>query len=277
MMEPFQLKDESFYRIPDWEGKFPDLIAGFSTKHGGISKGAFQGLNLGLHVKDNLSHVCQNRRMLSANLDVPLEKWVWAEQTHHNRIFHAGLDDRGRGSLSYEDSIADTDGLFTDEKGVMLSLCYADCVPLYFLAAKAKRIGIAHAGWKGTVKGIGAEMVRLWKEDGIDLDDIHVIIGPSICGECYLVDHKVISAAAHWIEENEEKPYRPHEEKGGQFYLDLKSLNALILKRSGISPKQIRQTQFCTSCHKQFFSHRRDKGHTGRMISFIGWKENVPS
>jgi polyphenol oxidase len=72
----------------------------------------------------------------------------------------------------------------------------------------------------------------------------------------------------------DEKPYNLISE--GQYQLDLKQLNALILQKSGIPNSQIDVTSYCTSCdHELFFSHRRDNGKTGRLMSFIGWKEDL--
>lgn len=270
-MEPFFLKNEQYYLIKDWVTD--SLIVGFTSKNGGVSKGDFSSLNVGLHVKDDPEAVCENRRIVGELLEFPLSSWVAAEQTHEQNIVKVGFNNRGRGATDYEDSFKSTDGLFTTESGVLLTLCYADCVPLYFYAPKVHAIGIAHAGWKGTVKGIGREMVRKYAEEQIAPKDILVVVGPSICENCYIVDDRVIGLVQNILEDVEEKPYNLI--SGNQYHLNLKELNRLILIKSGIPEANIQVSKHCTSCDEtEFFSHRRDKGSTGRMMSFIGWKED---
>lgn len=270
-MEPFFLEKEPFYLIEDWMER--NLIAGFTTKNGGQSTGDFTSLNVGFHVHDLYQTVCQNRTLLSEQLGFPLENWVGAEQTHDNRIMKISDVDRGRGATSYEDSFKETDGFFTKEPGILLTMCYADCVPLYFYAPEAHAIGIAHAGWKGTVKGIAREMVLVFGEEQIEPEDIKVVIGPSICENCYIVDDRVIGFVENILEDVEEKPYNLI--SGNIYQLDLKRLNHQILVNSGIKEENINISNLCTSCNEeQFFSHRRDNGKTGRMMSFIGWKED---
>lgn len=112
---------------------------------------------------------------------MPLSDWVFADQTHEDRILKVTKEQRGRGSLHYHEALPGTDGLYTSETNMMLALCFADCVPLYFLAPQNGLIGTAHAGWKGTVKQIGAKMVDVWvSQEDAKADHIQVVIGPSI-------------------------------------------------------------------------------------------------
>lgn len=270
-MEPFFLKNEQYYLIKDWNNS--SLVAGFTTKNGGVSEGDFMTLNLGFHVKDDKNKVCANREDLANSLDFPVEHWIGAEQTHEVNIVTVSQADRGRGASSYENSFQQTDGFFTREAGILLTLCYADCVPLYFYAPNDHAIGVAHAGWKGTVKGIGGKMVEVFKRENIDPKDVFVVIGPSICENCYIVDDRVIDLVQNILEDVEEKPYNLISDN--QYQLNLKDLNRQLIKKSGVPEENIRVTSLCTSCDKeQFFSHRRDQGSTGRMMSFIGWKED---
>ncbi|WNS77095.1 peptidoglycan editing factor PgeF [Bacillus sp. DTU_2020_1000418_1_SI_GHA_SEK_038] len=272
-MEPFIFKKSEYFVINEWEEKFPRLLAGFTSKKGGVSKGAYSSMNLGLHVNDSLQSVRQNREHMGEILGFPLHTWVSAEQTHDIHIEKVVKEDRGRGSLQYEDSFNATDGFFTTDTGLLLTLCYADCVPLYFFHEKSKAIGVAHAGWKGTVNGIAREMVAMYKQEGMDIEGLHAVIGPSICGNCYIVDNRVISLINKNLADYHPKPYTQIEDN--QYFLDLKQLNKDILIKSGVLEKNISVTNLCTSCeNNDFFSHRRDKGKTGRMMSFIGWKED---
>jgi YfiH family protein len=270
-MEPFKLKNKSFYIIDSWEKQFPGLTAGMTTKMGGQSKGDFEELNVGFHVGDCLKDVCVNREKLAILLDFPLNSWVGAEQTHGHTIQKVSKKDCGKGADNYDSSFKATDGFFTNQNGILLTLCFADCVPLYFIAPERKMIGVAHAGWKGTVNEIARKMVNAWEVEGIAPEEIYVTIGPSICGKCYIVDDKVINFVENILEDGEEKPYNLIKE--GQYALDLREVNRKILNSAGIPEKNIAVTELCSSCDEEFFSHRRDHGRTGRMVSFIGWKE----
>src|SRR6478735_1192827 len=81
-MEPFVLKNQSFFTIENWIKQFTGLAAGMTTKHGGASRGDYETLNLGFHVGDELSAVCSNRSKVSDLVEFPLNTWVGAEQTH---------------------------------------------------------------------------------------------------------------------------------------------------------------------------------------------------
>lgn len=272
-MEPFILQKEQFFTIESWIKNNPRLIAGFTTKNGGYSSGTYESQNLGFHVGDKIETVCSNRGNLSDALHFPLNRWVGAQQPHGTKIRKITKADCGKGSDSYAHSFKDTDGFYTNESGILLTLCFADCVPVYFLAPKERMIGVVHAGWRGTVQGISGHMVSAWKDEGIDVEKISVVIGPSICKKCYIVDNHVINFVQDTLEDVEKKPYT--QIKSDLYSLDLRAVNKQILIQAGIAEEQILTTTFCSSCHHElFFSHRRDKGSTGRCLSFIGWRED---
>ncbi|XNQ36028.1 polyphenol oxidase family protein [Bacillus sp. 1P10SD] len=135
-------------------------------------------------------------------------------------------------------------------------------------------IGTAHAGWKGTVGKIAKEMITAWEKEGIKPEQIFVAIGPSICEKCYIVDERIIKLVENTLDGSRSLPYNLVSE--GQFSLDLREVNRQILLASGVPDRNILLTRYCTSCNQEeFFSHRRDQGKTGRMLSFIGWKETA--
>ncbi|WP_423801643.1 peptidoglycan editing factor PgeF [Neobacillus sp. SAB-20_R2A] len=272
-MEPFIIKNESLLTIDGWMNSTPGLVAGITTKLGGQSKGSFEALNLGFHVGDILNDVCTNRMKVSELLDFPLDSWVSAEQTHDIFLQKITKADRGRGSISYEQSFKSTDGFYTSEEGILLTLCFADCVPLFFIAPEYRMIGAAHAGWKGTVGQIAREMIKKWEEEGIKAEKVFVAIGPSICEKCYIVDERVVNLVENILEDVDRKPYNLISE--GQYSLNLRELNKQILVKAGVPKENIIVTDYCSSCNNHlFFSHRKSHGKAGRMLSFIGWKEN---
>jgi len=269
--EPFNRETESYYSINSWTKDNPGLVAGITTRWGGVSTEPFQSLNMGLHVGDDESSVVRNRQLLASSLMMPVESWAAAEQTHGNNIHKVGEVDKGKGSEYYHTSIKDTDGFITRDENILLTMCYADCVPLYFLDKVSGTIGLAHAGWKGTVSQIGPKMVDAYMEKGTSMSSLEVVIGPSICKNCYVVDDYVIDKVKKTLEDENNLPYNLKEE--GQYYLDLKKLNEQLLVQTGLNAEQIHTSSYCSSCHNEFFSYRRDGGNTGRIMSFIGWKE----
>lgn len=270
--EPFKLRDTTHMSLAKWEDQIKGITAGFSTKVGGVSKDHFSSLNLGLHVQDQTSLVLENRDILAKSINSPLNKWVFAEQIHSTYIKKVSTFDCGKGLSSYKDGVANCDGLYTSDKEIVLSLCFADCVPLYFFAPEKPLVGIAHAGWRGTVSDIGGDMVRKWQAiEGIHPKDVKVAIGPSIGSCCYVVDENVITQIDITRINNYSIPFCSVSK--GQYKLDLKSLNKYYLMEAGIKEENISISQLCTSCEGElFFSHRRDDGMTGRMLGFIAVK-----
>lgn len=275
MQEPFQEKHDMFLTIENWQRQFPGLLAGFSTRREGHSLAPFKSNNLGLHVGDDENAVHANREKLAQALGVPLANWVFAQQIHGNHIQRITRCERGSGVRDYASGISATDGLFTKEKGIVLALAFADCVPLYFYSPRFQLVGVAHAGWRGTVRNIAGKMIASWRKEGIPPEEVFVVIGPAICRSCYRVDARVIRevkklpvAADLFYQEVDEKRYT----------IDLKNLNRALLQYAGIPAGNIQVSGLCTSCREHlFFSHRRDSGkmgNTGRMLAFIGIKED---
>ncbi|WP_246940149.1 peptidoglycan editing factor PgeF [Bacillus pinisoli] len=273
-MEPLHLVQDEYLCIVPWKNMFPTITAGFTTKNRGYSQEPFSTLNLGLHVNDSKDHVIQNRGRLAGLLHFPLEDWVCSEQVHDHHIKKVTKADRGKGVMKYEEGIPCTDGVYTSEANILLTSVYADCVPLYFIEPSRGLIGLAHAGWKGTVREIASRMVRCWvEEEGVQAENIHVCIGPSILNCCYVVDDYVINEVKKVLDDQDVLPFI--EISPGQYSLNLAKLNQQILLKAGVQEENIIMSSRCTSCEDQlFFSHRRDRGKTGRMMSFIGYKED---
>ncbi|HET7616254.1 MAG TPA: polyphenol oxidase family protein, partial [Bacillales bacterium] len=205
--EPFAEAAPSFMKIACWP---KEVTAGFSTRNGGTSVPPFQSLNLGYHVEDEPDKVLLNRKHLAERLSFPMQQWICAEQIHGSAIRKVDEGEAGNGSLDMNSAIPGTDGLYTNAKGILLALAYADCVPLYFFAPRSGFVGIAHAGWRGTVQNIGGFMVERWvRNQSIPIEDIHVAIGPSIGPCCYEVDYRVIEAVGEALEPDVDQVCRP--------------------------------------------------------------------
>ena len=267
MNEPFKEQDGSYLQIEGWQQLHPRLVAGFTTRHGGVSKEPYHTFNFGLHVPDDQNDVLTNRKRLAAKLNFPFENFVSGEQVHDTFVKEVTDKDKGKGAITYESSIKGTDGIITNQKGQLCTAFFADCVPLYFFDPVTEYIGIAHAGWKGTVGRIAENMVEAFKEKGTRLENLHVAIGPCISKDYYEVDDHVIMSIDPI---NRKKTVTAL--SNNHFLLDLKQLNVEILLQSGVIRHNIEVTKYCTFRDEDlFFSYRRDFGKTGRMLGFLGF------
>lgn len=266
-LEPFKQNDKSFLTLTNWKEIEPSLQVGFTTRQGGVSKSPFKSFNLGLHVPDDKQDVIYNRKELAEKICISVENWVSGQQIHDTNIKIINDADKGKGAFSYEESISGIDGLITNQKGILCTAFYADCVPLFFFDPESGYIGIAHAGWKGTVNGIGKEMIKRLTEVGIDLHSLRVAVGPCIAKDAYEVDDHVVKNLT-----TAQKRNTTEKQDDKHYLLDLKKLNVEILLQSGVLRHNIEVTNYCTFRDEEmFFSHRRDHGKTGRMLGFIGF------
>ncbi|QWU14928.1 conserved hypothetical protein [Paenibacillus sophorae] len=283
-MEPFVQNSGSpaLFSLKPWTDRFSEITAGFTGRTGGAGSSPYESLNCALHVGDIPEDVIKNRKTIAEILGFTLEDWTCGEQVHGAEIAVVTADDKGRGSLDRTSAFADTDGLLTDVPGVLLTSFYADCVPLFFFDPVSGAVGLAHAGWKGTVAEIALAMVlRMETVYGSRKENIRAAIGPSIGGCCYEVDDFVMNRVRgledSLVQEQEsaEGLYRPSTAHYGKMMLNLKELNRRIMIKAGILPTHIECTTWCTSCnHDLFFSYRKENGVTGRMASWIGIKES---
>lgn len=247
------------------------LIHGFSTRFGGVSEGELSSLNLGFNRGDKEENVFENYRRISNALEVPYESLVLSKQVHEINIEKVGKEERGNG-LSKPNKWESMDGFYTNEKGVTLVTHYADCVPLFFYAPNYGMIGMAHAGWRGTVMEIGSKMVKIWEEEeNIPADQIQVAIGPSIGACCFEVDADVKDAFAERFGEKADFiSVVPGKEK---YRIDLWACNVQSLLAAGIQEENIFISGLCTCCcHELFFSHRYTQGHRGTLGAVMSLK-----
>jgi len=273
-MEPFVESDAggtAALRLRPWDGRFPRLTAGFTSRRGGVSESEFASLNCGLHVGDDPDRVEENRKMAARAAGMPFEAWTSAEQVHGNGVAVVTAADRGRGRDRLHPAVPAADALITREKGILLAGLFADCVPLYFYDPVHEAVGLAHAGWRGTAARIAEAVVKEMAERfGTRSEDLYAAIGPSIGPCCYEVGEETAKAFADAAEEGVTLFARP----GGKYLLDLKRINRHIMMEAGILPIRIEVSQWCTGCRTDlFFSHRKERGRTGRMAAWIGLGE----
>jgi YfiH family protein len=259
--------DLSFYVFPHLAAS--NLVThGFTTRLGGVSTGFYHSLNTALHVGDDDRNVIANRALACRALDINPTLLVAGRQVHSDRIRVVEECDLGKGALSDEDSLPDTDALVTGLRGVPLSSYYADCVPIFVLDPVRRVTALAHAGWKGTVLKISLKVVaRMTEVFGTDPGDCLAGVGPSIGPCCYEVDEPVMCLfrEAYPGALNFANATSP-----GKWQLDLWEANRHTLFEAGLKPANVLTARICTSCHNDlFFSYRAHKGRTGRMASLI--------
>ncbi len=236
-----------------------------STRTGGLSKHPYHSLNLGLHVQDDPGFVLKNRERLAATIGIPLSSFTFAGQIHSGNVTVVTEVVRGRGSVDHKEAIRATDAMVTDLPGICLVILIADCVPMLFFDPVRNAIGVAHAGWKGTLERIASKTVRAMEDAfGSSPQAIIVGMGPSIGPCCYEVGPEVIGQIKSRLPAG--KNYIVNESPEGKGFLDLWKANVSQLLEAGIVRENIEVAMQCT-CHNSdlFFSFRYQQGETGRF------------
>lgn len=243
-----------------------------STRIGGFSSPPYDSLNLGFHIKDNPETVLKNREQLALTLGIPLSNFTVSKQIHDCNVEVITEDLRGDGA--FQATMHEADAMVTDIPDICLMVLQADCVPILFFDSKKKVIGIAHAGWRGTVRFVAQNTVRVLREKyRSSAHDILVGIGPSIGPCCYEVGLEAFEQIKKTFHNGKDCIY--HETSDNKAYFDLWEANKVQLVQMGIPEKNIEISRICTCCnHCLFFSYRHQKGETGRFGAGIMLKKN---
>ncbi|XP_054952656.2 purine nucleoside phosphorylase LACC1 isoform X1 [Pan paniscus] len=244
----------------------PDIfIHGFTTRTGGISYiPTLSSFNLFSSSKrrDPKVVVQENLRRLANAAGFNVEKFYRIKTHHSNDIWIMGRKEPD----SY-------DGITTNQRGVTIAALGADCIPIVFADPVKKACGVAHAGWKGTLLGVAMATVNaMIAEYGCSLEDIVVVLGPSV-GPCCFTLPRESAEAFHNLH-----PACVQLFDSPNPYIDIRKATRILLEQGGILPQNIQdQNQdlnLCTSCHPdKFFSHVRDGLNFGTQIGFISIKE----
>ncbi|MBW1859979.1 MAG: peptidoglycan editing factor PgeF [Deltaproteobacteria bacterium] len=236
-----------------------------STRVGGHSSSPYDSLNLSFNVGDTPENVRKNRERLVEAIGIPLNCVTTAKQIHdaHVKVVSKGL--RGRGSVDYDGAINGTDAMVTNVPNTCLVILLADCVPLLFYDPLKEVIGVAHAGWKGTLGFIAQATIKtLLEHFGSSTQDIFVGIGPSVGPCCYQVGQEVVSQIEQVFGTKQHLVI--NRSADGKGYLDLWEANLKQLLDAGIPEENIETARTCTCHHPNvFFSYRHEKGKTGRF------------
>jgi YfiH family protein len=241
---------------------FPWLQHGFSTRLGGVSEGVYATLNLGFRVGDLPERVAVNRKRLAEVLGYDPERAVAGQQVHGDEVALVTAREAGAGALELETALPATDGLVTSTPGLALVAFFADCVPVVLADTRRRAVGIAHAGWRGTLKLIaGKALARMSMAFNTNPAECVAVLGPAIGPCCYTVGGQVAEAFLPWGD-------RVVRRDGGVWRVDLWEANRRVLVAAGVPRGSIGVVKVCTACHPELmFSHRRDGGKTGRMAA----------
>lgn len=268
------------------------LVHGFSTRAGGSSR-CYGGrtLNLGLTKEDATATVEKNRRRFLLALGAAEGRASWPlvtlKQIHSDRI-HV-VNSRTPARLV-------GDGVITNLSRVAIAVQTADCFPVLLVDQRNRTIGAFHAGWRGTVQRIAEKGLGIMRHEyGTRPQDVLAAIGPGIQKCCYEIGEEVHAQFESQFADTQElfhEKYAPdpirqkypllflnvrppgHGDSPNKMYLDIAEANRRQLLAGGVPEKQITVMQHCTSCNtRRFFSHRAEKGVTGRMMAVIGLKE----
>ena len=230
------------------------VTAGVSLRHGGVSQSPFASLNLAEHVGDDPNAVAANREILFQKTG--LTDLRYCRQVHGTDVINSA--DLLPPILTQP---PEADGLVTAQREVALGIFTADCVPIFMLDVATPAIGIAHAGWRGTLARIAVNtLARMKTLFGTVATNCQIHLGPSIQQCCYTVSAALLTQFADHF--------------GGTVRsgtnLSLQSANVTQLVEIGVSSTAISVSPFCTACRTDlFYSHRAEGGQTGRMLSFI--------
>ena len=236
----------------------------FTTRYGGVSEGYLSSLNLGIHRGDKPENVRRNYEILGEALGFSIENLVFTRQTHTNIVRVVGAENAGEGL--FREVEPECDALVTNTPGMVLAAFTADCTPILLHDPVTGAVGAVHAGWRGTVADIAGNAVRAMAEHfGSRPADIRAAIGPNI-GVCCFETHADVPDAVRAVLGGEAEEYIVP--AGEKFRVDLKGVNAALLRRAGV--REIEISTACTACDPdRFWSHRRVGNDRGSLAAII--------
>lgn len=243
-----------YYQFETWE-RLP-LQHGVFTRLGGVSRAPWASLNVGSTVGDDAEAVAENYRRMFDALDLNGKQVCTVWQVHGTETV------RVNGPHPERAWLAKADGMVTNKTDVALTMRFADCTPILLYDPVHHALGMAHAGWRGTVAGAAASTLKVMQETfGTDPADVLAAIGPSIGPAAYQVGEEVVQAVEDHFGTTDGFISRAED---GSAYFDLWEANRYALAKAGV--KSIEIAGICTASNTiEFFSHRAEKGRTGRF------------
>lgn len=242
------------------------IIAGFTNREGGFSKGNYAEFNLGPHTGENADTVLKNRKLLADSLNIRENKLVFMNQIHSDII--KIIDNKNFISAGINNNAGDCDAIISLIPGFLLCVMTADCMPVILFDEKTKIYAAIHAGWKGAVSNIIFKVINkiVSIDSCVSPENIKIFIGPYICGKCYEVSSDFISN----IEPEKKNTLIQRDNK---FYFDMKKYIEYDFQKSGVLKKNINDCNICSLEHSgKYYSYRKNN-ITGRQVTFISIKK----
>ncbi|HEX2972938.1 MAG TPA: peptidoglycan editing factor PgeF [Tepidisphaeraceae bacterium] len=232
----------------------------FSTRIGGVSPAPFDSLNLGnplgCPTQDDQANIRQNYQRLAEAAGFAGRRIQCVRQVHGSSVVTV----TGHNQPS---ELPQADGLITEDATCVVSVRVADCVPVLLCTGDGRKVAAVHAGWRGVVAGVVPQAIQLMERPRVELI---AAIGPCISMEAFEVGPEVLEQFVQ-LPGQEAPILRRADGKG---HVDLRKALFLQLLRAGLRADRIDLTDRCTYLHSdEFFSHRREKGLTGRLAALI--------
>jgi YfiH family protein len=234
------------------------VVHGFTTRVGGVSAGPYESLNLSGKVGDDPGAVAQNRRLWGEWTGLDWANLVELEQVHGIEVLVVDRPPAGGPP-------ARCDASATDRDDVVLAVRTADCVPILLFCPVRRAAAAVHSGWRGTLAGaVASAVATLQGSYACRPADLLAVIGPCIRTGSFEVGAEV-------FEPFHERFGDPVARRiGSGLHVDLAAANRIWLERAGLAPGQVEDLGLCTHAGAdRFFSHRRDRGRSGRQMAFI--------
>ena len=265
---------EQFHVLQKFEDQLTHAVF---TRDGGVSEGAFNSLNVRYGVGDNVKNVNENRRIICEALGIKVGSLISADQTHSKNVVIVDEDFLAK---ERELEINDTDAFVTDIPGIALMIQVADCQAILMYDPSKHLVAAVHAGWKGLVKNISGETIKVMKKYyGCDPAKILVGISPSLgpCCSFFTNPEKELPASFNKFTDNEKR-------------VNLFDYSVAQLVKNGIKQENIEVAKICTQCGKgggvtnfggadaakrRFFSFRGQHGICGRFGAVVMLKNNA--
>jgi len=233
------------------------FVHAFATRSGGVSLAPYDTLNLGFHLGDDDDAIRENRTRFVKSLGVSGDRLFEQRQVHGTEVREISASDAA-------ETMADMEGdaLITRTEGFAVAARTADCVPVLIGHPSSGDVGAVHAGWRGAVAGIVSRAIQTLAHDAADLV---VAIGPHIRVEAFEIGEEVAREM-----ERAAKGRAVVQRVGAMPHGDLAALIRLQLRDAGVPDDAIDDVGGCTHADAaHFFSHRRERGKTGRHLSAI--------
>jgi YfiH family protein len=230
------------------------ITAAQSTRLGGVSEVPYHSLNLGKSTNDKPEHVAENRNLFFSALGTDISKVAMSGQVHGTKILFADKPIMEKGF----------DAIISNTPGLMIAVSIADCTPVLIFDTKNNVIAAIHAGWRGTAaKILQKTLLRMNQQFNSKGSDCIAFIGACIGYNAFEVGNDV----AHYFDDSVKRMNAITQ----KYFVDLKTANKYQLLKSGLKEENIEISNYCTVENNDlFFSHRFEKGITGRMMATIG-------